>query len=61
MLKTLLRADGVAILPAERTSLDAGEEVDVHVYSPNVLMQLPIRRASGHDCSASIRFSRLHE
>lgn len=61
MLKTLLRADGVAILAAERTSLDAGEEVDVHVYSPHLLLRLPGSRESGHDCSASIRLSRLRD
>ncbi len=61
MLKTLLRADGVEILPAERTSLDAGEEVDVHIYSPNVLMQPPGSPCPTPGYSASIRFSRLHE
>jgi molybdopterin molybdotransferase len=40
MLKTLLRADGLAVLPAERSSVCAGEEVDVHVLSSNALMQL---------------------
>jgi molybdopterin molybdotransferase len=39
MLKTLLRADGLAVLPAERSSFCAGEEVEVHVLSSNVLMQ----------------------
>jgi molybdopterin molybdotransferase len=39
MLKTLLRADGLAVLPAERSSISAGEEVEVHVLSSNVLMQ----------------------
>jgi molybdopterin molybdotransferase len=39
MLKTLLRADGLAVLPAERGSFCAGEEVEVHVLSSNVLMQ----------------------
>lgn len=39
MLKTLLRADGLAVLPAARSSVCAGEEVDVHVLSSNVLMQ----------------------
>jgi molybdopterin molybdotransferase len=39
MLKTLLRADGLAVLPAERDSFSAGEEVEVHVLSSNVLMQ----------------------
>jgi molybdopterin molybdotransferase len=39
MLKTLLRADGLAVLPAERSAVCAGEEVEVHVLSSNVLMQ----------------------
>jgi molybdopterin molybdotransferase len=39
MLKTLLRADGLAILPAERSSFCAGEEVEVHLLSSNILMQ----------------------
>jgi molybdopterin molybdotransferase len=43
MLKTLLRADGLAVLPAERDLICAGEEVEVHVLSSNVLMQQPGR------------------
>lgn len=39
MLTTLLRADGLAILPAERGTISAGEEVEVHVLSTSVLMQ----------------------
>jgi molybdopterin molybdotransferase len=39
MLKTLLRADGLAVLPAERSSFSAGEEVEVHVLSNRILMQ----------------------
>jgi molybdopterin molybdotransferase len=39
MLKTLLKADGLAVLPAERSSLCAGEEVEVHLLSSNALMQ----------------------
>jgi len=35
----LMRADGLAILPAARDSLQAGEEVEVHVMSSNALMQ----------------------
>jgi molybdopterin molybdotransferase len=38
MLKTLIRADGLAMLPAERTSFAAGDEVDVHVISNNRTM-----------------------
>jgi molybdopterin molybdotransferase len=61
MLKTLLRADGVALLPAERTSLDAGEEVDVHLYSANVLMRTPVSQSSISGCSAEISFSLADE
>jgi molybdopterin molybdotransferase len=39
MLKTLLRADGLAVLPAARSSFLEGEEVEVHVMSSNILMQ----------------------
>jgi molybdopterin molybdotransferase len=39
MLKTLLRADGLAVLPAARSSFLEGEEVEVHVMSTNILMQ----------------------
>jgi molybdopterin molybdotransferase len=39
LLKTLLKADGLAVLPAERSSLCAGEEVEVHLLSSNALMQ----------------------
>ncbi len=38
MLKTLLRADGIAMLPAERTSFSAGDEVDVRLISNNSMM-----------------------
>jgi molybdopterin molybdotransferase len=38
MLKTLVRADGIAKLAAERTSYAAGDEVDVHLISSNRLM-----------------------
>jgi len=38
MLKTLIRADGVAMLAAERTSFAAGDEVDVRVISNNRVM-----------------------
>jgi len=38
MLKTLIRADGIAVLPAERSSFAVGDEVDVHVISGNALM-----------------------
>lgn len=39
MLTTLLRADGLAVLPADRASFLAGEEVEVHVLSINTLMR----------------------
>jgi len=39
ILKTSLRADGLALLPAARSSFSAGEEVEVHLLSNNVLMQ----------------------
>jgi molybdopterin molybdotransferase len=35
MLKTMLRADALAILPAERTMFSPGDEVDVHLTSPD--------------------------
>jgi molybdopterin molybdotransferase len=38
ILKTLIRADGIAVLPSERSSFAAGDEVDVHVISVNTLM-----------------------
>jgi molybdopterin molybdotransferase len=37
MLKTLSRADGIAVLPSERSSYSAGDEVDVHLISDHVL------------------------
>jgi molybdopterin molybdotransferase len=38
MLKTMLMADGIAILPAERTSFAPGEELRVHLLSSEVGM-----------------------
>lgn len=38
ILKTMLMADAMAMLPAERTTFSAGEEVDVHILSGNVEM-----------------------
>jgi len=38
ILKTMLLADAMAILPADRTLFAAGEEVDVHILSGNVEM-----------------------
>lgn len=37
-LKTMLLADAIAILPADRISFSAGEEVDIHILSGNVEM-----------------------
>ncbi len=37
-LKTMLLADAIAVLPADRTSFSPGEEVDVHILSGNVGM-----------------------
>jgi len=37
-LKTMLMADAMAMLPADRTTFAAGEEVDVHILSGNVEM-----------------------
>jgi molybdopterin molybdotransferase len=38
ILKTMLMADAIAVLPADRTSFAPGEEVDVHILSGNVEM-----------------------
>lgn len=38
MLKTLIRADGIALLPAEMSSFSAGDEVDVRLISNNTIM-----------------------
>ena len=38
ILKTMLLADAIAVLPADRTSFSSGEEVDVHILSGNVEM-----------------------
>jgi molybdopterin molybdotransferase len=38
ILKTMLMADAMAMLPADRTKFAAGEEVDVHILSGNVEM-----------------------
>jgi molybdopterin molybdotransferase len=38
ILKTMLLADAMAVLPADRTSFAPGEEVDVHILSGNVGM-----------------------
>ncbi len=40
MLKSSLRADGVAVLPTARNSFLAGEEVEVHMMSSNSLMRM---------------------
>lgn len=41
IMKTLIQADGIAMLAAERTSFAAGDEVDVHLISNNRLMLEP--------------------
>ncbi len=41
MLKTMLVADGIAMLPAERTSFSPGDEVDVHLLSESHEMLEP--------------------
>ena len=38
MLKTMLMADGIAVLPKECTSLSPGDEIDVHVISASTEM-----------------------
>lgn len=38
ILKTMLMADAMAVLPADRTEFLAGEEVDVHILAGNVEM-----------------------
>jgi molybdopterin molybdotransferase len=38
ILKTMLMADAMAMLPADRTTFAAGEEVEVHILSGNVEM-----------------------
>ncbi len=39
ILKTMLRANGIAVLPKERTVVAAGEEVNVHLLRGDVAMQ----------------------
>jgi molybdopterin molybdotransferase len=38
ILKTMLLADAIALLPAEPSVFSPGEEVDVHILSGNVEM-----------------------
>jgi molybdopterin molybdotransferase len=38
ILKTMLMADAIAVLPADRTEFSPGEEVDLHILSGNVDM-----------------------
>jgi molybdopterin molybdotransferase len=40
-LKTMLQADGIALLAAEKTMFSPGDEVDVHVLSPEMEMLEP--------------------
>lgn len=41
ILKTMLMADAIAMLPANRTSFSSGEEVNVHILSSNAEMLEP--------------------
>jgi molybdopterin molybdotransferase len=41
ILKTMLRADGWAVLPAGRVLFFAGEEVEVHIISADAEMMEP--------------------
>ncbi|MGA3125499.1 MAG: gephyrin-like molybdotransferase Glp [Candidatus Korobacteraceae bacterium] len=41
MLKTMLKADGIAVLAAERTSFSPGDEIDVHLISATSEMLEP--------------------
>ncbi|MGA2964182.1 MAG: gephyrin-like molybdotransferase Glp [Candidatus Korobacteraceae bacterium] len=41
ILKTMLMADGWAVLPAERSSFSAGDEVEVHIISEDAEMMEP--------------------
>lgn len=36
ILMTMIRANGIAVLPADRDQIDAGEEVDVHMIGPEI-------------------------
>lgn len=38
MLKTLMNANGIAVLPAERSSYKSGDEIDVRLIADNALM-----------------------
>jgi molybdopterin molybdotransferase len=52
-LKTMLQADALAVLPAERTSFSAGEEIDVHILSqaPGMLEPCPAEHLAELDSS----------
>jgi molybdopterin molybdotransferase len=39
LLKTMLRADALALLPAERTEVKAGESVQIHLLRDDLLME----------------------
>ena len=39
ILKTMLRSNALALLPAERTEFKAGEEVDLHLLDPTLEME----------------------
>ncbi len=41
ILRTMLRANGIAMLPADRSQIEAGEEVDVHLLnSPHAALDM---------------------
>ena len=39
ILKTMLRSNALALLPADRTEFKAGEEVDLHLLDPTLEME----------------------
>lgn len=41
ILKTMVNAQAIAVLPAESTSFAAGEEVDVHFYGNHIELESP--------------------
>jgi molybdopterin molybdotransferase len=41
ILKTMVDAQAIAVLPAESTYFAAGDEVDVHFYGNHIELELP--------------------
>lgn len=41
ILKTMVNAQAIAVLPAESTSFAAGDEVDVHFYGNHIELESP--------------------